>query len=291
MTSSVGHLEMTFGDAEEVDTTQGNLPTTVTKTCSRCVVSARTVRIAQQCGQAPRRITTWAAHTRMERDDFPHRPATPAPAGSYFADHGRHGPVGRLRDRARDDRGAGAAAAAPPRIVYNTKVDDQQVTLTVYSRIDGQEHPGHRPGAAQRNQPSPTLYLLGGAGGAGRRAMGPEDQIRYKRYFAKENVYVVTPIGGAFSYYTDWQKDDPSSAATNGLPSDQGTPRSSRSTFNTSRSGASPASRWRVPPVLGLAIAAPVYRAVAGFSGCARTSDPLGRGTSRPSSDSAATPT
>ena len=47
--------------------------------------------------------------------------------------------------------------------------------------------------------------------------MGPG--TKYKQYFAKENVYVVTPIGGAFSYYPTGRRTTPSSAATNGLPS------------------------------------------------------------------------
>ncbi|MFZ2239441.1 MAG: alpha/beta hydrolase family protein [Gordonia amarae] len=174
--------------------------------------------------------------------------------------------------------GAGAAAAAPSHIVYNTKVDDQQVTLIVYSASMDKNIPVTVLVPRNRNRPSPTLYLLNGAGG-GEDGAQWDQRTKYKQYFAKENVYVVTPIGGAFSYYTDWQKDDPqlgrnkwTTFLTKELPP------LIESTFNTSKVRGIAGISMAGTSVLGLAISAPrLYRAVAGFSGCARTSDPLGQ--------------
>lgn len=174
--------------------------------------------------------------------------------------------------------GAGAASAEPSRIVYNTPVDDQEVTLTVHSASMDKYIPVTVLLPRNRTRPSPTLYLLNGAGG-GEDGAQWDKRTDYKRYFAKENAYVVTPIGGAFSYYTDWQRDDPelgrnkwATFLTKELPP------LIDSTFNTSKVRGIAGISMSGTSVLGLAIGAPkLYRAVAGFSGCARTSDPLGQ--------------
>ncbi|MDJ0114615.1 alpha/beta hydrolase-fold protein, partial [Rhodococcus erythropolis] len=59
------------------------------------------------------------------------------------------------------------------------------------------------------SEPRPTLYLLNGAGGGEDRATW-QRQTDVNEFFADKNVNVVTPLEGAFSYYTDWVNDDPS---------------------------------------------------------------------------------
>lgn len=56
--------------------------------------------------------------------------------------------------------------------------------------------------------PRPTVYMLDGAGAEGQVS----DWItkgHAGRFFADKNVNVVLPVGGASSFYTDWQRTDP----------------------------------------------------------------------------------
>ena len=105
--------------------------------------------------------------------------------------------------------GVGTASAAPTSRIVSTYDDDpQQVTLLVYSAAMNKNIPVTVLTPRDRSTPSPTLYLLNGAGG-GEDSATWDARTDYKEFFADKDVYVVTPIGGAFSYYTDWQRDDP----------------------------------------------------------------------------------
>lgn len=56
--------------------------------------------------------------------------------------------------------------------------------------------------------PRPTVYMLDGAGAEG----DVSDWIgkgHAGQFFADKNVNVVLPVGGAGSFYTDWQRTDP----------------------------------------------------------------------------------
>lgn len=174
---------------------------------------------------------------------------------------------------------SGPASAAPPSSVTSVQDDDpQQVTLMVYSASMDRTIPVTVLTPRDRSKPSPTLYLLNGAGG-GEDSATWDARTDYKKFFADKNVYVVTPIGGAFSYYTDWERDDPKlgrnkwqTFLTKELPPliDQ--------QFNTTGRNAVAGISMAGTTVFNLAIAAPkLYRSVAAFSGCARTSDPAGQ--------------
>ena len=124
---------------------------------------------------------------------------------------------------------------------------------------------------------APTLYLLNGAAG-GDGGSSWFDQTDIPGYFGDKNVNVVVPRGGAASYYTDWLHDDPvlgrnmwSTFLGRELPplmDDLLGGNGINSVAGISMAGTS---------VLQLAIAHPgVYRSVASYSGCARTSDPVG---------------
>ncbi|GAB2544494.1 alpha/beta hydrolase family protein [Nocardia heshunensis] len=130
--------------------------------------------------------------------------------------------------------------------------------------------------AAQPN--APTLYLLNGASG------GTDITNWYSRtdvvaFFWKKNVNVVTPVGGEFSYYTDWQRDDPKlgrnrweTFLTRELPP------IIDAALHTSGVNAIAGVSMSATSALDLASGAPdVYSAVAAYSGCAATSDPSGR--------------
>lgn len=148
--------------------------------------------------------------------------------------------------------------------VYSAAMD-REITLKVITAFD-------------RSAPRPTLYLLNGAGG-GEDAATWHRQTDVVQFFADKNVNVVTPIGGAFSYYTDWKNDDP------GLGRNKWTtfmtaelPPIIDATLGTSGVNAIAGMSMSASSVLNMAIAAPdVYRAVASYSGCASTADPLGR--------------
>ena len=68
---------------------------------------------------------------------------------------------------------------------------------------------------APGNASAPVLYLLNGIDG-GLDNKGWFGLTDVQRFFADKNVNVVSPIGGQYSYYTDWIADDPHWAATSG---------------------------------------------------------------------------
>lgn len=131
---------------------------------------------------------------------------------------------------------------------------------------------------ARGSGPAPTLYLLNGAAG-GEGGSSWFDRTDIRTFFADENVTVVVPMGGAASYFTDWQRPDPvlgtqkwATFLTEELPGTiderfDGTGRNAIA--GISMAGTS---------VFQLALRAPsVYQALGSFSGCAQTSDPLGQ--------------
>lgn len=130
---------------------------------------------------------------------------------------------------------------------------------------------------ADASVPRPTLYLLNGAGG-GQDTASWQVNTDALAFLADKNVNVIQPIGGKWSYYTDWIKDDPElgrnkwktffteelpplvdgALGTNGINAIAG----------LSTSGTT---------VLALPIAKPgLFKAAAAYSGCAQTSDPVG---------------
>ena len=179
---------------------------------------------------------------------------------------------------------APAALAAPApdpnraRIYTVIHGSAQQTTLIVWSGAMRKLIPVNVLRPRNTKKPAPTLYLLNGAGGGEDTATwGAKTQ--YAKFFSDKHVNVVTPIGGAFSYYTDWQRDDAvlgrnkwQTFLTKELP--LLVDKEFATTGKNSVAGISMAGT----SVLNLAIAAPrLYKSVAAYSGCARTSDPLGQ--------------
>ncbi|MEH6795300.1 MAG: alpha/beta hydrolase family protein [Rhodococcus sp. (in: high G+C Gram-positive bacteria)] len=124
---------------------------------------------------------------------------------------------------------------------------------------------------------APTLYLLNGAAG-GDGGSSWFDQTDIAGFFGAKNVNVVVPRGGAASYYTDWLRDDPVLGRNKwstflGLE----LPPLMNTLLDTNGVNSVAGISMAGTSVLQLAIAHPsVYRSVSSFSGCARTSDPVG---------------
>ncbi|QKT09254.1 esterase family protein [Gordonia sp. X0973] len=174
---------------------------------------------------------------------------------------------------------AGTAQAAPAsRITSSYDDGPQETTLVVYSAAMRQAYPITVLKPRNQNKPAPVLYLLNGAGG-GEDSATWAARTTYTKFFKNKNVYVVTPIGGAFSYYTDWMHRD----LMLGKPMWQTfltkeLPPLINAKFNTTKRNAVAGISMAGTSVFNLAIAKPgLYRSVAAFSGCARTSDPLGQ--------------
>lgn len=163
------------------------------------------------------------------------------------------------------------------RIVKAEYKDDRSLRLYVNSVAMDKDIVVDVQRPADASVPRPTLYLLNGAGG-GEDSASWQAQTNTLEFLSDKNVNVIQPIGGAWSYYTDWIKDDPAlgrnkwktffteelpplidgALGTNGVNAIAG----------LSTSGTT---------VLALPIAKPgLYKAAAAYSGCAQTSDPVG---------------
>ena len=130
---------------------------------------------------------------------------------------------------------------------------------------------------ADTGAPRPVFYLLNGAGGGEDKANWRE-QTDVVEFFADKNVHVVTPIGGAFSYYTDWLEDDPvlgrnkwTTFLTEELPPvvDEA--------LGTSGRNAIAGVSMSATSALALVQHAPdLYQSVGSYSGCAETATETG---------------
>lgn len=172
---------------------------------------------------------------------------------------------------------AAPRAADGSRIAGFTIQGDRSLKMQVYSAAMDKTIDLDVQRPADTSAPRPTLYLLNGAGGG-------EDTATWQRqtdaldFLSDKDVNVVTPIGGKWSYYTDWQSPDPvlgvnkwKTFLTAELPplinAALGT-NSVNAIAGLSMSGTS---------VLQLPIAKPgLYQSVAAYSGCAQISDPVG---------------
>ncbi|WP_149361598.1 alpha/beta hydrolase [Lolliginicoccus suaedae] len=163
--------------------------------------------------------------------------------------------------------------------VVSTEItDSQKMTVNVYSPSMDRVIPIEVLRPADTSVPRPTLYLLNGAGG-GEDSATWSARTDADEFFSDKNVNVITPIGGRLSYYTDWEREDPTlglhkwetflteelppvidnALGANGVNAVAGISTSATSVFN-------------------LAITRPgLFNAVAAYSGCAQTADPLGQ--------------
>ncbi|WP_435832920.1 alpha/beta hydrolase [Nocardia vinacea] len=156
-------------------------------------------------------------------------------------------------------------------------IDDRYIRLQVHSAAMDAEFPVEIQRAADDSVPRPTLYLLNGAGG-GEDDASWQAQSDARQFMSDKNVNLVQPIGGKFSYYTDWLEDDPvlgrnkwKTYLTDELPP------LINAALGTNGVNAIAGISASTATVLALPIARPdLYRAAAAYSGCAQTSDPIG---------------
>ncbi|MFE6921394.1 alpha/beta hydrolase [Nocardia sp. NPDC057663] len=180
--------------------------------------------------------------------------------------------------------GAHAGAEPGARLVSQTR-SGQVADISVYSPSMERTIALRVLRPADTTVPAPTLYLLNGAGGGEDSANWPR-QTDAAGFFAGKHVNVVIPMEGAFSYYTDWQRPDDGLAKNlenNGHNMwttflTRELPPVIDAAFATTGVNALAGISMAGTSVLDLAIQAPeLYRSVASYSGCAMTSDPIGR--------------
>lgn len=173
---------------------------------------------------------------------------------------------------------APVAAAPVAHVEREDQIDDRRSDLFVYSPSMDRAIPLQIVRAADTGVPRPTLYLLNGAGG-GEDGANWLNQTDILDFLDDKNVNVVIPAEGMFTYYTDWVEDDPvvgrakwQTFLTEELPPVVD------DVLGTTGVNAIAGLSMAATSVLDLAIHAPgLYRAVASYSGCAQTSDPLGQ--------------
>ncbi|WP_278264415.1 alpha/beta hydrolase family protein [Nocardia sp. AG03] len=177
------------------------------------------------------------------------------------------------------------AAAAPGAYLVSQTRTGQTVDLAVYSPSMDRTIALRVLRPLDTATPAPTLYLLNGAGGGEDSANWP-GQTDAAGFFADKHVNVVIPMEGAFSYYTDWLRPDAGLAKNlenNGHNMwttflTRELPPVIDAAFATTGANALAGISMAGTSVLDLAIQAPeLYRSVASYSGCAMTSDPIGR--------------
>ncbi|MGN5236172.1 MULTISPECIES: alpha/beta hydrolase-fold protein [unclassified Rhodococcus (in: high G+C Gram-positive bacteria)] len=156
--------------------------------------------------------------------------------------------------------------------------NDRTIVAHVYSAAMDRVVPLRVRTAADVSIPRPTLYLLNGAGGGEGQATW-DARTDIDEFFADKNVNVVTPLDGSFTYYTDWEQDDPALGRNKWTTFlTQELPPIIDTTFGASGVNAIAGLSMSGTSVLSLAIAAPeLYEAVGAYSGCAETSTELGQ--------------
>ncbi|MBF6347999.1 MULTISPECIES: alpha/beta hydrolase [Nocardia] len=178
-----------------------------------------------------------------------------------------------------DSLGAPASPETPAtRITGSRALGGRAVELAVYSAAMGREIPVRVLPAVDPAATAPVLYLLNGITG-GSEGGNWFDRTDLTEFFGSEQVTVVNPIGGAGSWFTDWQADDPvlgrqrwTTFLTTELPP------LIDATYRGSGADALAGVSMAAASVFQLALAAPGrYRALGSYSGCVRTSDPQGR--------------
>ncbi|RMI34072.1 alpha/beta hydrolase [Nocardia stercoris] len=163
------------------------------------------------------------------------------------------------------------------KIVSGT-INGQSIVLSVYSAAMDKNITVNVQRPADASVPRPVLYLLNGAGGGEDIATWQHNTNIYDM-LAQKNANIVMPLGGRWAYYTDWQQDDPTLGRNKWetFLLDE-LPPLVNAALGTNGVQAIAANSMTATSVLNLAEMRPgFYSAVAGYSGCAQTSDPTGK--------------
>lgn len=162
--------------------------------------------------------------------------------------------------------------------IVSQEIDGQKLTLKVYSAAMDKDITVYVQRPNDASAPRPVLYLINGAGGGVDRATWWAN-TNVGDFLATQDVNVVMPVGGPFAYYTDWKNDDPALGRNKWQTFFlEELPPLVDAALGTNGVQAIAANSMTATAVLQYAIAKPgFYSAVAGYSGCAQTSDPIGK--------------
>ncbi|NUS43804.1 MAG: esterase family protein, partial [Mycobacteriaceae bacterium] len=151
------------------------------------------------------------------------------------------------------------------------------ISLTVHSAAMNANFPLLVQRPADASRPRPVLYLLNGAGGGEDSATWTK-QTDVLLWLSDKNVNVVMPVGGSWSYYTDWRAKDPVLGLNKWRTFfTEEIPVLVDAALGTNKTNAIAGLSTSGTSVLQLPIAKPhLYQAVAAYSGCAQISDPVG---------------
>ncbi|MCJ0904632.1 alpha/beta hydrolase family protein [Rhodococcus sp. ARC_M6] len=102
------------------------------------------------------------------------------------------------------------SADASPRIAEVTRISDREVLLDIDSPAMQRTMQVKVLLPADPSEPRGSLYLLDGNSGQIEDSnwLDPNNG-NAREFFADKNVFVVLPIGGTGTMYTDWQEDHP----------------------------------------------------------------------------------
>ena len=169
--------------------------------------------------------------------------------------------------------------------VVETELDDGRLIVSVWSESMQTEVPNIVQKPANEEAPAPVSYLVNGAGG-GEDSATWQAQSDVKNFMADKQAWTVTPIGGAFSYYTDWEKPDPNVQtrfASKTIPMKFETfladelPTEFEAHYNTTGKRALSAISMTATSVLTIGQNHPgTFQYIGSYSGCAETSTPIG---------------
>ncbi|TSD94457.1 esterase family protein [Skermania sp. ID1734] len=166
---------------------------------------------------------------------------------------------------------ANTVAADGSKLTSFTVVDPRTIEMSVHSAAMNRDVPVRVQRPADTSQPRPALYLLDGEN---RRQVTDGMQ-----FLSDKNVNVVIPTGGENAYWTDWRNPDPKLGVNKWATflSRELPPIINSALGTNGRNAAAGISRTGTA-ALQLAAENPgLYKAVAVYSGCADTGDPLGQ--------------
>ncbi|WP_137723418.1 alpha/beta hydrolase [Prescottella subtropica] len=190
--------------------------------------------------------------------------------------------------------GTGVASAAPAdadqvaatkasngdtKLVNAVSTGPNKLRLTVHSASMNRNIPIDVVRPADTSKKAPTLYLLNGAGG-GEDSASWQRQANIGEFFAGKQVNVVTPMEGAFTYYTDWKQAEPALHGVNKWETflTKELPPVIDKALNTTGVNTLAGISTSGTSVFNLALADKnLYKAVGAYSGCADTATPVGQ--------------
>lgn len=162
--------------------------------------------------------------------------------------------------------------------IVSGEIDGRNLTLQIFSVAMDTNITVKVQRPKDASQPRPALYLVNGAGGGTDLATWWHN-TDVGDFLATKDVNIIMPVGGAWAYYTDWKREDPvlglNKWHTFFL---EELPPLVDAALGTNGLNAIAANSMTATAVLQMAEMKPgLYKSVAGYSGCAQISDPIGK--------------